>query len=135
MSTYSQECEQKLSHTHEHEHDHNHNHDHAHNYHHEHGHEHGHGQHHHVHSTEEKRAVVNRLSKAIGHLESVKRMVERDEDCSEVLIQLAAVRSAINNTGKLVLKNHINHCIVEAVEENDKEAIELLNQAIDKFIK
>lgn len=125
MSTYSQECEQKLSHTHEH--DHNHNHDH--------GHEHGHGQHHHVHSTEEKRAVVNRLSKAIGHLESVKRMVERDEDCSEVLIQLAAVRSAINNTGKLVLKNHINHCIVEAVEENDKEAIELLNQAIDKFIK
>lgn len=125
MSTYSQECEQKLSHTHEH--DHNHNHDH--------GHEHDHGQHHHVHSTEEKRAVVNRLSKAIGHLESVKRMVERDEDCSEVLIQLAAVRSAINNTGKLVLKNHINHCIVEAVEENDKEAIELLNQAIDKFIK
>lgn len=125
MSAYSQECEQKLSHTHEH--DHNHNHDH--------GHEHDHGQHHHVHSTEEKRAVVNRLSKAIGHLESVKRMVERDEDCSEVLIQLAAVRSAINNTGKLVLKNHINHCIVEAVEENDKEAIELLNQAIDKFIK
>lgn len=129
MSTYSQECEQKLSHTHEH--DHNHNHDHNH----DHGHEHGHGQHHHVHGTEEKRAVVNRLSKAIGHLESVKRMVERDEDCSEVLIQLAAVRSAINNTGKLVLKNHINHCIVEAVEENDKEAIELLNQAIDKFIK
>lgn len=129
MSTYSQECEQKLSHTHEH--DHNHNHDHNH----DHGHEHAHGQHHHVHSTEEKRAVVNRLSKAIGHLESVKRMVERDEDCSEVLIQLAAVRSAINNTGKLVLKNHINHCIVEAVEENDKEAIELLNQAIDKFIK
>lgn len=129
MSTYSQECEQKLSHTHEH--DHNHNHDHNH----DHGHEHGHGQHHHVHSTEEKRAVMNRLSKAIGHLESVKRMVERDEDCSEVLIQLAAVRSAINNTGKLVLKNHINHCIVEAVEENDKEAIELLNQAIDKFIK
>ena len=131
MSTYSQECEQKLSHTHEH--DHNHNHDHDHN--HDHGHEHDHGQHHHVHSTEEKRAVVNRLSKAIGHLESVKRMVERDQDCSEVLIQLAAVRSAINNTGKLVLKNHINHCIVEAVEENDKEAIELLNQAIDKFIK
>lgn len=129
MSTYSQECEQKLSHTHEQDHNHNHDHDH------DHGHKHGHGQHHHVHSTEEKRAVVNRLSKAIGHLESVKRMVERDEDCSEVLIQLAAVRSAINNTGKLVLKNHINHCIVEAVEENDKEAIELLNQAIDKFIK
>lgn len=100
-----------------------------------HGHTHGNGTHRHVHSMEEKKAVLNRLSKAIGHLEAVKRMVERDEDCSEVLIQLAAVRSAINNTGKVVLKNHINHCIVEAVEENDKEAIELLNQAIDKFMK
>lgn len=98
-------------------------------------HTHTHSGHHHVHSQEEKKAVMNRLSKAIGHLESVRRMVERDEDCSEVLIQLAAVRSAINNTGKLVLKNHISHCIVEAVEENDEEAIELLNQAIDKFIK
>ena len=88
-----------------------------------------------MHSTAEKKAVINRLSKAIGHLEAVRRMVEKDEDCSEVLIQLAAVRSAINNTGKVVLKNHINHCIVEAVEEHDEEAIRMLNQAIDKFIK
>ena len=80
-------------------------------------------------------STAGRLSKAIGHMEAVKRMVERDEDCSEVLIQLAAVRSAINNTGKVVLKNHIDHCIVEAVEENDQEAIRKLNQAIDKFIK
>lgn len=101
---------------------------------HAHGGEHGHA-HRHVHSQEEKRAVINRLSKAIGHLEAVKRMVEQDADCSEVLIQLAAVRSAINNTGKVVLRNHISHCIVEAVEENDQEAIEKLNQAIDKFIK
>lgn len=98
-------------------------------------HGHPHGGHRHVHSHEEKKAVVNRLSKAIGHLEAVKRMVENDADCSEVLIQLAAVRSALNNTGKVILKNHINHCIVEAVEENDQEAIEMLNQAIDKFVK
>lgn len=91
--------------------------------------------HRHVHSAAEKKAVLNRLSKAIGHLEAVKRMVERDEDCSQVLIQLAAVRSAINNTGKVVLKNHMNHCIVEAVEENDQHAIDMLSEAIDKFIK
>ncbi len=102
-----------------------------------HGHSHEHNKDHprHVHSQEEKKAVLNRLSKAIGHLEAIKRMIENDEDCSQVLIQLAAVRSAINNTGKVVLKNHINHCIIEAVEENDQEAIEMLNQAIDKFIK
>lgn len=111
-------CEEKEEHIHNHK-----------------GHIHEHGEHGHVHSEEEKRAVVNRLSRAIGHLESVKRMVERDEDCSDVLIQLAAVRSAINNTGKLVLKNHLNHCIVEAVEENDQEAIDRLNEAIEKFVK
>ncbi len=90
--------------------------------------------HRHVHTQAEKKAVLNRMAKAIGHMEAVKRMVERDEDCGAVLIQLAAVRSAINNTGKVVLKNHINHCIMEAVEENDQEAIALLDQAIDKFM-
>lgn len=101
-------------------------------------HSHNHSQqcnHRHVHSAAEKKAVTNRLSKAIGHLEAVKRMVERDEDCSDVLIQLAAVRSAINNTGKVILKNHINHCIVEAVEQQDQDAIRMLNEAIDKFVK
>ena len=107
---------------------------HHHEHHHEHSHDHSHS-HGHVHSDEEKRAVVNRISRAIGHLESIRRMVESDADCSEVLIQLAAVRSAINNTGKVVLKNHIDHCIVEAVEEGDQSAIEALNEAIDKFIK
>ena len=107
---------------------------HHHEHHHDHPHDHSHP-HGHVHSDEEKRAVVNRISRAIGHLESIRRMVESDADCSEVLIQLAAVRSAINNTGKVVLKNHIDHCIVEAVEEGDQSAIEALNEAIDKFIK
>lgn len=103
---------------------------------HENGIAHSHGAgHKHVHSEAEKKVVMNRLSKAIGHLEAVKRMVERNEDCSEVLIQLAAVRSAINNTGKVVLKNHMNHCIVEAVEDGDQDAIRRLNEAIDKFIK
>ncbi len=99
------------------------------------GHAHEHGRGRHVHSAEEKKAVLNRISRAIGHLEAVKRMVEDDADCSQVIIQLAAVRSAINNTGKLVLKNHIAHCIVEAVEEDDTEAIDNLNDAIEKFVK
>ena len=97
--------------------------------------EHSHGPHGHHHSHEQTKAVLNRLSRAIGHLEAVKRMVERDEDCSEVLIQLAAVRSAINNTGKVILKNHLDHCIVEAIEHNDMETIRALDEAIDKFIK
>ena len=79
--------------------------------------------------------VLNRLSRAIGHLEAVKRMVEEGEDCSQVLSQLAAVKSALNNTGKIILKDHINHCIVEAVETGDKKALEDLSAAIDQFMK
>ena len=57
--------------------------------------EHSHGEHGHHHSHAQTKAVLNRLSRAIGHLESIKRMVEDGRDCSEVLIQLSAVKSAI----------------------------------------
>ena len=80
------------------------------------------------------KAVINRLARAIGHLESVKRMVEDGRDCAEVLIQLAAVRSALNNTAKIILKDHIDHCLADAVETGDQQAIDELNQAIEKFM-
>ena len=89
----------------------------------------------HTHTHENQKAVINRLARAIGHLEKVKRMVEEGCDCSEVLIQIAAVRSAIDNTGKVILQDHLRHCIVDAVEHNDKQAIEDLCVAIDKFMK
>lgn len=91
--------------------------------------------HEHHHSEQHRREVSNRLARAIGHLQKVKQMVEDDEDCSEVLIQLAAVKSAINNTGKVILKDHMEHCIVHAVEDGDTEMIAELNDAIDKFMK
>ena len=99
---------------------------------HTHAHGHGHGHYHHHENT---KAVLNRLSRAIGHLESIKRMVEDGRDCSEVLIQLSAVKSAINNTGKIILQDHIEHCIVDAVEHGDKDAIKELERAIDRFMK
>ena len=107
------------------EHNHNHSHDHEHS--------HGHAHSHH-HSHEHTQDVLNRLSRAIGHLESVKKMVESGWDCSEVLVQLAAVRGALDSTSRIILKDHIAHCIVDAVEEGDQEALKSLNEAIDKII-
>lgn len=89
----------------------------------------------HLHTNTNTKAVVNRLSRAIGHLESVKRMVEEGRDCSEVLIQVSAVKSAINNIGKIILQDHIENCVVDAVETGDKKVLEDLNDAIDKFMK
>lgn len=93
-----------------------------------------HHRHSHSHSPEHKKKVMNRLSKAIGHLESVKRMVDDDRDCSEVLMQLLAVKSALNNTAKLILKEHMSHCIVDAMNEGDYETIEELQKVIDYFM-
>lgn len=89
----------------------------------------------HHHSHEQTKAVLNRLSRAQGHLDAVRKMVERGEDCTEVLVQLAAVISALNSTGRVILKDHIAHCIVDAVESGDREAVDSLNQAIDRFMR
>ena len=93
------------SHIHEHEHEHEHGHPHTH--------EHEHGR----------------------HMEAVRTMIEDGRDCSEVLIQIAAVRSAINNIGKIILEDHINHCVVDAVETGDTQVLKDLEEAINKFIK
>lgn len=98
-----------------------------------HGQEHSHS-HTHSHNHPNAKAVSNRLARAIGHLEAVKRMVDSGEDCTQVLIQLAAVRAAINNAGKVLLMDHINHCIVDAVEDGDLEKVKELNDAIQKFV-
>ena len=80
----------------------------------------------HTHSHQNTKMVLNRLSRASGHLESVKRMVGEGKDCSEVLIQLSAVIAALNSTGKLILSDHIANCIVDAVESGDKRQLIIL---------
>ena len=95
-------------------------------------HEEAHG---HTHPHQHTKAVLDRLARSIGHLQKVRQMVEAGEDCSEVLIQLSAVKASINSTGKLILKDHIENCLVEAVEHGDLQTVEELNKAIDRFIK
>ncbi|MBQ8075999.1 MAG: metal-sensing transcriptional repressor [Oscillospiraceae bacterium] len=90
-------------------------------------------EHTHAHVHTQTKVVVNRLARAIGHLEHVKRMVEEGRDCTEVLIQLAAVRSALNSTAKIIIKDHIEHCITDA-DSGSEESLKELNEAIDKFI-
>ncbi len=137
----------KHSHEHKHDHDHEHGHDHIHEHshtdengnvyththvHHDGSHSHDHG---HIHSEAHTKAVLNRMSRIIGHMESTKRMVENGRDCSEVLIQLSAIESAIGSVSRVILKEHLSTCIVDAVRNDDIEALEELNKAIDKFIK
>ena len=89
----------------------------------------------HTHTHTETKKVLDRLSRAIDHMEAVKKMVEEGRDCSEILVQIAAVRSAVNNIGKIILKDHIDHCVVDAVETGDRKVLEDLSEAIDRFVK
>lgn len=111
---------------HEHSHSHGNTHDHVH----EHDHEHGH-----VHSHEHTKAVLNRMARLIGHMQSIRRMVEEGRDCSEVLVQISAVNAALRNVGKIILKDHMEHCIVDAVQQNDQAAIDRFEKALDQFMK
>lgn len=127
---HEREHEHANEHGGEHEHGSEQKHDFDHTYLHTHGIAHSHD---HVH--ENQKAVINRLARAIGHLEKVKRMVEEGEDCSEVLIQLAAVRAALGSTGRVIFQDHMRHCMVDAIAAGDQSSIEDLCEAIDRFMK
>ena len=128
----------------EHDHEHDHEYLHTHGIAHEHVHEEddgpepdpGHAHHPHLshhHSPEEKKRQLNRLSRVIGHLQHVKRMIEEDRDCADVLMQLSASRSALTGLGKEIINEHITHCITHAVQDGDMEAIEEFQKAIEKL--
>jgi len=89
----------------------------------------------HSHSHENTKAVKNRLARVIGHLHAVERMIDDERDCAEVLIQLAAIRSALNNICKLILKDHMDHCVIDAIRDNDTQSLAELNKAIDLLMK
>ncbi|MBQ8975771.1 MAG: metal-sensing transcriptional repressor [Oscillospiraceae bacterium] len=83
----------------------------------------------------EAKAVINRLSRAIGHLESIKNMINDGRDCSEILIQLSAVKSAVNNAGIVLLQGHMKSCVIDAVQNGDTQVVDDLSRALGTYIK
>jgi CsoR family transcriptional regulator, copper-sensing transcriptional repressor len=87
------------------------------------------------HPHEHRQQVINRLARIEGHIRAVKRMVEEDTPCPDVLIQIAAIRSALNGVGRVILEDHLQSCMVEAVEKDDyQRALKDLKNSLDKFI-
>lgn len=86
------------------------------------------------HNHPQKKQVITRMAKIVGHAQSIKTMCEEGRDCTEILNQIAAVKSALNSVGKVILKDHISHCILDACKNNDLEAIDNLNKTIDKLL-
>ena len=80
--------------------------------------------------------IVNRLARLEGHVRGVRDMVRSGRDCGEVLIQLAAIRSALDRAGRMILEDHLEHCITEALEAgNGQEAMDDLKAALKHFVR
>jgi DNA-binding FrmR family transcriptional regulator len=89
----------------------------------------------HVHSEESLRAVVNRLSRIEGHIRGIKTMVQESRACPDVLVQIAAVRGALDRVARLILDEHLTECIGRAAKEGNIEVeLEELKSALDRFL-
>lgn len=89
----------------------------------------------HVHSEESLRAIVNRLSRVEGHIRGVKVMVQESRPCPDVLVQIAAVRGALDRVARMILDEHLTQCIARAAQEGSiEEEIEELKAALDRFL-
>jgi CsoR family transcriptional regulator, copper-sensing transcriptional repressor len=88
-----------------------------------------------VHVHKQREAVLNRLARIEGHVRGIKRMVEEDTPCPDVLVQIAAVRSALNNVGQIILEDHLESCMVKAVKDGEfEDAMKDLKNSLDRFI-
>lgn len=89
----------------------------------------------HVHSEESLRRIVNRLSRIEGHVRGIKTMVQQNSPCPDVLLQIAAVRGALDRVARIVLDEHLTECIARAAQEGNMEVeIAQLKAALDRFL-
>lgn len=90
----------------------------------------------HVHSEESLRRVVNRLARIEGHIRGIKTMVQESRPCPDVLVQVAAVRGALDRVARLILDEHLSECVSRAAVEGNIEAeLEELKAALDRFLR
>jgi DNA-binding FrmR family transcriptional regulator len=81
-----------------------------------------------------KKKVLNRMNYLIGHLKGVKKMIENDEYCVDIILQNEAVISAIKKVNEMILENHLNTCLTEAIKnKNEKERRKKIKELLDLF--
>ena len=84
---------------------------------------------------DEKKALVNRLSRIEGQVRGIKQMLLDDKYCVDILTQTSATSSALNAFAKEVLESHIRSCVIDGVRQGDDEKVEELIYTIERFIK
>lgn len=81
-------------------------------------------------SNEDKNKLVTRINKLIGQMNGIKKMIEDDRYCDDILIQLSAIDKSIKSLANVILDNHMHTCLIENIENGNYEVI---NEIIDLF--
>ncbi|SHF43404.1 DNA-binding transcriptional regulator, FrmR family [Seinonella peptonophila] len=87
------------------------------------------------HSQQEKRALTSRLNRIEGQIRGIKAMIDRDTYCDDVLNQIAAVQSALNSVGRVLLESHMKSCVIEKIQDGDAQVLDELLVTIKKLMK
>ena len=79
--------------------------------------------------------ISNRLSRVEGHVRGIKRMWQQGKDCPEVLLQISAVQAALKQAGRIILEEHLEHCLLEAGRRGKyDQALADLKYALKQYI-
>lgn len=84
---------------------------------------------------EEYKSLINRLNRIEGQIRGIKGMVENDAYCTDILIQVSAVNSALNSFNKKLLENHIKTCVTEDIIKGKTETVDELVEVLQKLMK
>ncbi|MBI5564928.1 MAG: metal-sensitive transcriptional regulator [Chloroflexi bacterium] len=85
-------------------------------------------------NSEHQTIVIKRLKSIAGHVAGIERMVNEDAYCIDIIKQVQAVQAALNKVNDLILENHLNTCVIEAVRGDDKQERErVLGEIVDVF--
>ncbi|MCI1696947.1 MAG: metal-sensitive transcriptional regulator [Aneurinibacillus aneurinilyticus] len=82
-----------------------------------------------------KNNLTTRLNRIEGQIRGIKGMVEKDVYCDDILNQIAAVQSALNSVGRLLLEGHMKSCVIERIQEGDHDVIDELLKTMNKLMK
>jgi DNA-binding FrmR family transcriptional regulator len=90
----------------------------------------------HNHEHKYRKQVINRLARIEGHVRAIKKMATEGRDCPDILLQIAAVRKALDNTAKVIFTDHMESCLVDAVHQgNEEQVLQDLKKALGNFIR
>jgi DNA-binding FrmR family transcriptional regulator len=87
------------------------------------------------HSEAVKKNLTTRLNRVEGQIRGIKRLIEKDTYCDDVITQIAATQSALNSVSKILLEGHLKNCVVDRLNEGDEEVLDELLVTIQKLMK